>query len=70
MLWEVVGAVVAGLVVLWLAMLVTLRLVAPDQMRLRDAMRLLPDLVRLVHRLARDPSLPRGVRVRLGLLLV
>jgi uncharacterized membrane protein YkvA (DUF1232 family) len=69
-LWEVVGAVVAGLVVLWLALLVALRLVAPDQMRLRDAMRLLPDLVRLVHRLARDPSLPRGVRVRLGLLLV
>jgi uncharacterized membrane protein YkvA (DUF1232 family) len=28
-----------------------------------------PDVARLVTRLARDPSLPRGVRVRLGLLL-
>ncbi|MCW2668924.1 MAG: hypothetical protein JWO27_821 [Frankiales bacterium] len=36
----------------------------------RDALRLLPDLVRLVRRLAGDASLPRGVRVRLGLLLL
>src|SRR3712207_9291308 len=33
------------------------------------ALRLLPDLVRLVRRLAADRSLPRGVRVRLWLLL-
>jgi uncharacterized membrane protein YkvA (DUF1232 family) len=31
---------------------------------------LLPDVVRLVRRLAADRGLPRGVRVRLGLLLV
>jgi uncharacterized membrane protein YkvA (DUF1232 family) len=31
--------------------------------------RLLPDVVRLVSRLARDRSLPRGVRLRLWLLL-
>ena len=35
---------------------------------LTDALRLLPDIVRLVRRLAADPSLPRGVRVRLLLL--
>lgn len=32
-------------------------------------MRLLPDLLRLLRRLAADGSLPRGVRVRLWLLL-
>ena len=37
--------------------------------RLRDALRLLPDVLRLVRRLAADPTLPRGVRWRLGLLL-
>jgi uncharacterized membrane protein YkvA (DUF1232 family) len=37
---------------------------------LRDALRLLPDLVRLLRRLAADPALPRGVRIRLGLLLL
>jgi uncharacterized membrane protein YkvA (DUF1232 family) len=30
---------------------------------------MLPDLLRLVKRLATDPSLPRGVRIRLWLLL-
>jgi len=36
---------------------------------LPEALRLLPDLLRLVRRLAGDASLPRGVRVRLWLLL-
>ncbi|WP_185447184.1 YkvA family protein [Kribbella qitaiheensis] len=42
----------------------------PDELRVRDALRLLPDLIRLLRRLAGDPSLPRGVRIRLWLLLV
>lgn len=37
--------------------------------RLAEALRLLPDVVRLLRRLAGDGSLPRGVRVRLWLLL-
>jgi uncharacterized membrane protein YkvA (DUF1232 family) len=40
-----------------------------DPTSLRGALRLLPDLVRLLRRLAADPNLPRGVRVRLALLL-
>ena len=32
-------------------------------------MRLLPDVIRLLRRLAADRSAPRGVRIRLGLLL-
>ena len=35
----------------------------------REALRLLPDVLRLLPRLAADRSLPRGVRVRLALLL-
>jgi uncharacterized membrane protein YkvA (DUF1232 family) len=56
-------------VVLWVALVVALWLTKPDELRLRDAMRLLPDLVRLLRRLAADSSLPRGVRIRLWLLL-
>ncbi len=37
---------------------------------LREALRLLPDLLRLLKNLAADPALPRGVRIRLGLLLL
>jgi uncharacterized membrane protein YkvA (DUF1232 family) len=37
---------------------------------LREALRLLLDVLRLVRRLAADKTLPRGVRIRLALLLV
>jgi uncharacterized membrane protein YkvA (DUF1232 family) len=36
---------------------------------LHEALRLLPDVLRLVRRLSADPGLPPGVRVRLALLL-
>lgn len=42
----------------------------PDTVSMRDALRLLPDLVRLIRRLAADKTVPTGVRVRLVLLLV
>ncbi|MCO5971164.1 MULTISPECIES: YkvA family protein [Actinoallomurus] len=41
----------------------------PEGGALGDAVRLLPDLLRLVGRLARDATLPGGVRLRLWLLL-
>jgi uncharacterized membrane protein YkvA (DUF1232 family) len=41
-----------------------------SQATFKDALRLLPDLARLLRRLAGDASLPRGVRIRLGLLLL
>jgi len=69
--WGVVVAVVAGLVLLWLALLVVLWAASRggDPLTLREAMRLLPDVVRLLRRLATDQTLPRGIRIRLGLLL-
>jgi uncharacterized membrane protein YkvA (DUF1232 family) len=66
--WSLVG-VVGGLLVLWLALLAVLWLTRPDDLRLRELLRLLPDVVRLLRRLAADGTLPRGVRVRLWLLL-
>ncbi len=64
----IVGIVVALLAV-WAALVVALLLVKPDKFRLGEALRLLPDLLRLLRRLAADRTLPRGVRIRLGLLL-
>lgn len=61
--------VAGALLVLWLALVAALWWGRPDERSLRDALRLLPDVVRLVRRLAADRSLPRGVRVRLWLLL-
>ncbi len=61
--------VLGGLVLLELVLLAVLWRVRPDGMTTTAALRLLPDLVRLVRRLAADRSLPRGVRIRLWLLL-
>ncbi len=63
------GAVAGGLLVLWLAMLVLLWLRRPDDLTVREALRLLPDVLRLVRRLATDRTLPGSVRVRLWLLV-
>jgi uncharacterized membrane protein YkvA (DUF1232 family) len=64
------AGVACGVVGVWLAMLGVMwwvggRIGVP----LREAMRLVPDVVRLLRRLAVDTTLPRGVRVRLWLLL-
>jgi uncharacterized membrane protein YkvA (DUF1232 family) len=42
----------------------------PKDISVTDALRLLPDTVVLLRRLAADPQLPRGVRVRLLLVLL
>ena len=67
--WTWLLSAAAGLVLLWLGLVLALWLARPDAVRLRELVRLLPDIVRLISRLARDRSLPGGVRVRLWLLL-
>ncbi len=66
--WTLVG-IGAGLLLCWLALVATLWAARPDELRARELLRLLPDVLRLVRRLAADRNLPRGVRVRLWLLL-
>ena len=66
--WSLIG-VFAGLLLCWAVLVGVLWLRRPDELRLRELLRLLPDTLRLVRRLAGDSTLPRGVRVRLWLLL-
>lgn len=61
--------VAAGLVLAWVALILALVVARPRGGLLREALRLLPDLLRLLPRLAADRSLPRGVRAGLALLL-
>ena len=63
-------AVVGGLLLLWLVLVLLLWRARPGEVGAREALRLLPDVVRLVRRLAADRSLPTGVRLRLWALLV
>ena len=66
--WQVVLSVLSALVVVWLVLIVVLW-VAGRRISVTEAVRLGPDVVRLVARLSRDPELPRGVRWRLWSLL-
>jgi len=59
----------AALLLGWLLLLGALLVARPRGGLLTEAVRLLPDVVRLVRRLAADRDLPRGVRIRVGLLL-
>jgi uncharacterized membrane protein YkvA (DUF1232 family) len=71
--WQVGLAVAGGLVLLWAVLVGLLYAVArreQDPMSMKEALRLVPDVVRLLKRLAGDATLPRGVRVRMVLLLV
>lgn len=60
----------AALLLSWLVLVVALLVMRPRGNLLKEALRILPDLLRLIPRLAGDKTLPRGVRVRLALLVV
>jgi len=66
---DLVVSVAAALILVWLVLVVVLWRSGAGIGGLSDAARLLPDLLRLVSRLARDRTLPRGVRLRLWLVL-
>ncbi|MFD9701067.1 YkvA family protein [Lentzea sp. NPDC059081] len=68
--WDLLIGVATALALTWVVLVVALVVVRPRGGLLREALRLLPDVLRLVRRLAADGSLPRGVRVRLWLLMV
>ncbi|GAA4381526.1 YkvA family protein [Nocardioides caricicola] len=69
---DLVLGIVVGLLALWLLLLVALVVGARrtgHRVSLRDAVRLVPDVVRLLRRVAADPGVPRRIRVGLWLLL-
>ena len=67
--WRTLLGLAVTLALAWAALVAALLVARPKGALLGEAMRLLPDLLRLLRRLATDRGLPRGVRVRLALLL-
>jgi uncharacterized membrane protein YkvA (DUF1232 family) len=63
-------AVVLGLVALWVAMLVVFWLVRPRGVRAREALALIPDLLRLIRSLIGDGAVPLDVRLVLVVMLL
>ena len=58
-----------ALLAAWAVLLVVLAVARPRGGLMQEALRILPDVLRLIHRLAADRTLPHAVRVRLALLL-
>ena len=67
--WQALVGVVAALLALYAVLLIVLLRARPRGVSLGEAVRLLPDVLRLLRRLAADPAVPTSVRVRLWLLL-
>ena len=67
--WDLLIGLAVALVGCWGALVAALIIVRPRGNLLRESMRILPDTLRLIRRLAADSSLPRGVRIRLWLVL-
>lgn len=72
MWWQALASIAVGLVAVYATLLALLWRSArrsPGAANWHEALRLLPDVLRLIRRLAADRSLPRGVRLRLVILL-
>jgi uncharacterized membrane protein YkvA (DUF1232 family) len=67
-IWQIALGVVGGVALVWLLLVAALLITRPRGGLLKEALRLLPDMLRLLRRLAADRTLPRGVRWRLVLL--
>ena len=67
--WLVPVGAVAALAVVWLLLGIALWVAKPDDVGIQDMLRLLPDVLRLLKRLAGDPLLPRRIRVALVALI-
>jgi uncharacterized membrane protein YkvA (DUF1232 family) len=70
MVWRTIIGIAAALLVAWGVLVLFLVLARPKGSLVQEAMRLLPDTLRLLRRLATDRTIPRGVRLRLWLLFV
>lgn len=67
---DVLLSIAAALLLCWLALVITLAIRRPKGGLLKESLRVLPDLLRLLRRMMTNRDLPTGVRVRVGLLFL
>ncbi|KKC02192.1 DUF1232 domain-containing protein [Mycobacterium nebraskense] len=66
--WMIPIGILSAFAVIWLILAVTFWLLRPKA-NMQDLVRLLPDVLRLLKRLAADPELPRRIRIALVALI-
>ena len=67
--WELVATIAISLLAVWALLIALLWAFRPRDVRLRDLLRVVPDVLRLVRGLVADASVPFGIRAALVLLL-
>ncbi len=70
MWWESLLVAAIVLVAVWLALVLLLVITRPSRLTIKETLRLVPDLLRLIRRLATDRTVSRRARVSVWLLLV
>jgi uncharacterized membrane protein YkvA (DUF1232 family) len=68
--WGLLGGIALGLIAVWAVLVAVLWVFRPRDVRLRELVRIVPDLLRLVRGLIADRAVPLGARLALAGLLV
>jgi len=68
--WGLLGLIALGLLAVWALLIALLWLLRPRDVRLRELIRIVPDLLRLVRDLLADSNVPLAARIAPGGLLV
>lgn len=69
MVMRVIAGTAVALALTWVVFMAALAIFRSRGMSLRECKQLVPDTVRMLRDIARDASVPRGARRRLGLLV-
>ena len=67
---QLIAGIVIGLIALWALLLVLFWLLRPRDVPLREILRVIPDLLRLLRSIMADGSVPADVRIVIGGLLI
>ncbi|MEO5965449.1 MAG: hypothetical protein ABIR11_08290, partial [Candidatus Limnocylindrales bacterium] len=57
------GGLLLGLLVLWAVLLALFWVLRPKDVAVRELLRVVPDILRLIRALVRDPAVPLDVRI-------
>jgi uncharacterized membrane protein YkvA (DUF1232 family) len=66
---ELILGILIGLVALWAIAIAVLWVIRPRDVPIRELLRVIPDVLRLVRDLIADPGVPRSARIALVVLL-
>jgi uncharacterized membrane protein YkvA (DUF1232 family) len=66
---EILAGAAIALLTAWILLVVVILSRRPSEGTVSEVLRILPDTLRLLRRIASDPTIPRGARVRLWLFL-